>query len=68
MIQKAITNFNWKLAVTNSSVNQNVRFFGESLKDIFSNCLLNRRIKIDRKLKWVTPKILVTLKKRSKQY
>ena len=67
MIQKAITNFNWKQAFSNSSVNENVRFFGETLKNIFSNYIPNRRIKIDyRKPKWMTPKILAVLKKRSK--
>ena len=47
MIQKAITNFNWKRAFSNSSVNENVRFFGDTLKNIFSNYIPNRRIKID---------------------
>ena len=41
MIQKAITDYNWKRAFSNSSVNENVRFFGETLKNIFSNYINN---------------------------
>ena len=64
MIQKAITNFNWKQALSNSSVNENVRIFDETLKNIFSNYIPNRRIKIDyRKPKQMTPEILAALKK-----
>ena len=48
MIQtKAITNFNWKQFFSSKSVNENVRFFSETLKNIFSNYISNRRIKID---------------------
>ena len=67
MIQKGIANFNWKRAFSNSSVNENVWLFGDTLKDIFSNNIPNRKIKIDyRKPKWITPKIFAALKKRSK--
>ena len=67
MIQKAIAEFNWKRAYSNNSVNENVCFFGETLKNIFSNYIPNRRIQIDyRKTKWMTPKILTALKKRLK--
>ena len=69
MIQKAITNFNWKRAFSDSSVNEKIRFFSENLKNMFGNCnyIPNRRIKIDyRKPKWMTPKILTSLKKRTK--
>ena len=67
IIQKGITNFNWKRAFSNSSVNENVWFFGDTLKNIFSNYIPNRKIKIDyRKPKWMTPKIFAALKKRSK--
>ena len=34
MIQKAIINFNWKRTFSNSSVNEDVRFFGQTLKEI----------------------------------
>ena len=65
--QKAITNFNWKQAFSNSSVNENVRLFGDTLKNIFSNYIPNRRIQIDyRKPKWMTPKTFAALRKRSK--
>ena len=65
--QKAITNFNWKQAFSNSSVSENVRLFGDTLKNIFSNYIPNRRIKIDyRKPKWMTPKTFAALRKRSK--
>ena len=67
MIQKGIANFNWKRAFSSSSVNENVWLFGDTLKDIFSNYIPNRKIKIDyRKPKWITPKIFAALKKRSK--
>ena len=67
MIQKAIIDFNWKRAFSNNSVNENVFFFFGTLKALFSNYIPNRRIKIDyRKPKWMTPKILAALKKRSK--
>ena len=65
--QKAITNFNWKQAFSNSSVNENVRLFGDTLKNIFSNYIPNRRIKIDySKPKWMTHKTFTALRKRSK--
>ena len=65
--QKAITNFNWKQAFSNSSVSENVRLFGDTLKNIFSNYIPNRRIKIDyKKPKWMTPKTFAALRKRSK--
>ena len=64
MIQKAIINFNWERTFSNSSVNEDVRFFGETLKNIFCNYIPNRKIKFDySKPKWMTPKILVALKK-----
>ena len=67
MIPKAILDFNWKRAFSNNSAHENVCFFGETLKDIFSNYIPNRRIKNDyRKLKWMAAKILVALKKRLK--
>ena len=60
-------NFNWKRAFSNSSLNENVQLFGEILKNILSNYIPNRRIKIDyRKPKWMTHKILAALKKGSK--
>ena len=65
MIQKAIIALNWKWAFSNNSVNENV--FCETLKNLSTSCIHNRRIKIDyRKPKWMTPKILAPLKKRSK--
>ena len=67
MIQKSIADFNWKRVFSSNSVNEKVFFFCETLKNIFSNYIPNRRIKIDyRKPKPMTPKILAALKKRSK--
>ena len=45
MIQKE--NFNWKRGFSNSSVNENVRLFGDPLKNISSSYMPNRRINID---------------------
>ena len=67
MVEKAVIVFNWKRAFSNSSVNENVCFFGEALKNIFRNFTSNRRIKIvHRKSKWMSRKISAALKKRSK--
>ena len=45
MIQKAIIALNWKWAFSNNSVNENV--FCETLKNLSTSCIHNRRIKID---------------------
>ena len=67
MIQRAITNFNWRRAISDSSVNENIQFFGDNLKNIFSSYIPNRRIKIDySEPKWMTPKIFASVKKRPK--
>ena len=55
MIQKAIADFNWKRAFSNNLVNENTCFTYPIEVKIYY-----------RKPKWITPKILAALKKRSK--
>ena len=66
IIQKAVIDFKWKRAFSNRSINENIRCFSETKKNVFSNYILNRRIQIDyRKPKWITPKISADLKVKS---
>ena len=47
MIQKAIIYFNWKPTFSNNSINNSITLsFCKTLKNIFSNYIPNRRMKI----------------------
>ena len=66
-MQKAITDFRWQAFSTSFFTTLETKMFDvfcETLKNIFSNYIPHRRIKIDNRW-WMTSKILVALKKKS---
>ena len=66
-IKKAISYFNWSIALENLSVDERVEQLNESLLDIFRNYISNKKIKCDyRQPPWINDNIKSSLKQRSK--
>ena len=66
-IKKTVSNFNWKRAFENLSVDEKFELFNETLLNIFRKFIPNKKIKRDyRQSPWMTDDIKKFMKRRSK--